>query len=275
LEKNDLMRAPIGGRVIYILVSVLLVVGAPLSGQSASKAPRMPDGKPNLNGIWQAMNTANWDLLDHAARPGLVVALGAIGAEPGGPGVVEGGEIPYLAAAKEKKKANFEHRLTDDPEVKCYLPGVPRANYMPYPFQIFHSAKAIFFAYEYDGAVRNISLKDPGPAPADSWMGQSVGHWEGDTLVVDVTGLDERSWFDRAGDFHGDALHVVERYTPLGPDMLSYEATIEDPKVFSRPWKIKMPLYRHVEKNARLMEFKCVEFAEDLMYGEFTKKTGK
>jgi len=235
----------------------------------------MPDGHPNLNGIWQAMNTANWDLQEHAARPGLVLALGAEGAEPGGPGVVEGGEIPYLPAAKDRKKANFEQRLTADPEIKCYLPGVPRATYMPYPFQIFHSAKAIFFAYEYDGAVRNIFLKDPGPAPADSWMGQSVGHWEGDTLVVDVTGLDERTWFDRAGDFHSDTLHVVERYTPLGPDTLSYEATIEDSKVFSRPWKIRMPLYRHVEKDARLMEFKCVEFAEELMYGQFSKKTGK
>jgi hypothetical protein len=256
-------------------VAVLFLAAIPIFSQPAIKAPRMPDGHPNLNGIWQAMNTANWDLQEHAARPGLVLALGAEGAEPGGPGVVEGGEIPYLAAAKEKKKVNFEQRLTADPEIKCYLPGVPRATYMPYPFQIFHSAKAIFFAYEYDGAVRNIFLKDPGPAPADSWMGQSVGHWEGDTLVVDVTGLDERTWFDRAGDFHSDALHVVERYTPLGPDTLSYEATIEDPKVFSRPWKIRMPLYRHVEKDARLMEFKCVEFAEELMYGQFSKKTGK
>ena len=251
------------------------VAAAALLGQTASKISRMPDGKPNLSGIWQVMNTANWDLQEHASHPGLVVAMGAIGAEPGGPGVVDGGEIPYLPAAKEKKKANWEHRLTLDPEVKCYLPGVPRATYMPYPFQIFHSTKAIFFAYQYDGAVRNIFLKDPGPAPADSWMGQSVGHWEGDTLVIDVTGLDERTWFDRAGDFHSDALHVVERYTPMGPDVLSYEATIEDPKVFSRPWKIQMPLYRHVEKNARLMEFKCVEFVEDLMYGEFTKKTSK
>jgi len=233
----------------------------------------MPDGKPNLNGIWQAMNTANWDLVEHASRAGLVVALGAMGAEPGGPGVVEGGEIPYLPAALGQKQKNFANRLKLDPEVKCYLPGVPRATYMPYPFQIFHSEKAIFFAYEYDGAVRNLYLQDPGPAPIDTWMGQSYGHWEGDTLVVDVTGFDDRTWFDRAGDFHSDALHVVERYTLISPDILSYEATIEDPKVFSRPWKIKMPLYRHVEKDARLMEFKCVEFAEDLMYGQFTKKT--
>jgi hypothetical protein len=257
------------------MVVILCLAAVPIFGQTANRPARMPDGKPNLNGIWQAMNTANWDLQEHASRAGLVVALGAEAAEPGGPGVVDGGEIPYLPAAKEKKKANFAQRLTADPEIKCYLPGVPRANYMPYPFQILHSAKAIFFAYQYDGAVRNIFLKDPGPAPADSWMGQSVGHWEGDTLVIDVTGLDERTWFDRAGDFHSDVLHVVERYTPLGPDILSYEATIEDPKVFSRPWKIRMPLYRHVEKDARLMEFKCVEFAEELMYGQFTKKTEK
>ena len=247
----------------------------PLAGQTAQRPARLPDGKPNLNGIWQALNTANWDLVDHSARPGLVVEMGAIGAEPGGLGVVQGGEIPYLPAAKEQKKQNSEHRLAADPEVKCFLPGVPRATYMPYPFQIFQSEKAIFFAYEFAGAVRNIFLKDPGPAPIDSWMGQSVGHWEGDTLVIDVTGLDERTWFDRAGDFHSDALHVVERYTPLGPDTLSYEATIEDPKVFLRPWKIKMPLYRHVEENARMMEFKCVEFAEDLMYGQYSKKASK
>ncbi len=241
----------------------------------AAEMPRLADGKPNLTGIWQALNTANWDLQAHAAGPGLVTALGAEGAEPGGMGVVEGGEIPYLPAAREQRKANFAHRLTADPEIKCYLPGVPRATYMPYPFQIFHTDKALFIAYEYDGAVRNIYLKDPGPAPADSWMGQSYGRWEGDTLVVDVTGLDERTWFDRAGDFHSDALHVTERYTPDGPDRLQYEATIEDPKVFSRPWKISMPLYRHVEKDARLMEFKCVELAEDLMYGKFSKTEGK
>jgi len=273
---NSRMQKLIGApRIAAGAIAVLFLAVTRVFAQPAPQPHRMPDGKPDLNGIWQALNTANWDLQEHAARPGLVVAMGAIGAEPGGPGVVEGGEIPYLPAAKETKKANFASRLSADPEVKCYLPGVPRAAYLPYPFQIFHSAKAIFFAYEYAGAVRNVFLEDPGPAPADSWMGQSVGHWEGDTLVIDVTGLDERTWFDRAGDFHSDALHVIERYTPMGPDILSYEATIEDPKVFSRPWKIKMPLYRHVEKDARLMEFKCVEFAEELMYGQFKKKDGK
>jgi hypothetical protein len=252
-------------------VVILALAAAPAVGQT----PRTPDGKPDLNGIWQALNTANWDLEAHAAQPGLVVALGAVGAEPGGPGVVVDGPIPYLPSALEQKKRNHENRLTADPEIKCYLPGVPRATYLPYPFQIFQSSKAIAIAYEFAGAYRNIYLKDPGPAPADSWMGQSFGHWEGDTLVVDVTGLEERTWFDRAGDYHSDKLHVVERYTPRSTDILNYEATIEDAKVFSRPWKIGMPLYRHVEKNARLTEFKCVEFVEELMYGEFSKKRSK
>ena len=256
-----------------LIVSLVLfsVTAIPAVAQ-AYKAPRMADGKPDLNGIWQTMNAANWDLQGHEARAGAVVASGAWGAEPGGLSVVEGGEIPYLPAAAAQKKKNFENRVNADPEVKCYLPGVPRATYMPYPFQIFQNPKSIAIAYEYDGAYRNILLKDPGPAPADSWMGQSVGHWEGDTLVVDVTGLIGDSWFDRAGDFHSDALHVVERYTPVAPNILNYETTIEDPKTFSRPWKMTMLLYRHAEKNARLMEFKCVEFVEEMRYGNLRKK---
>jgi hypothetical protein len=259
-------------RTKFLVWAMLLVASTPVVAQQAYKAPRGPDGHPNFNGIWQALNTANWDLVDHNSRIGIVTAAGTLTATPGGTGVVEGGEIPYLPAALEQKKKNFENRLNLDPEIRCYLPGVPRANYMPYPFQIFQSPKAIFFAYQYAGAVRNIFLKDPGPAPADSWMGQSWAKWEGDTLVIDVTGQDERTWLDRAGDFHSDALHVVERYTMIEPDVLSYEAIIEDPKVFSRPWKITMPLYRHVEKGARLLEFKCVEFVEDLLYGGFEKK---
>jgi hypothetical protein len=270
------MRNPFTYSAVIALAAVFVVAAIPAVGQAqASKAPRTANGKPNLSGIWQAVNTANWDLEAHAARPGLVVALGAVGAEPGGLSVVEEGTIPYLAAALAQRTENFQNRLTADPEIKCYLPGVPRATYMPYPFQIFQSDKTIAIVYEYDGAFRNIYLKDPGAAPNDSWMGQSVGHWEGNTLVVDVTGLDERTWLDRAGNYHSDALHVVERYTPLGPDTLTYEATIEDPKVFSRLWKISMPLYRHVEKNAQLVEFKCVEFVEELMYGQYRKTTTK
>jgi hypothetical protein len=246
-----------------------------VSNAQTSSLPRSPDGHPNLNGIWQTLNTANWDIQEHAARPGSVVALGAIGAVPPGPGIVEGNELPYLAAAAAKKKENFENRLTADPEVKCYMPGVPRATYMPYPFQIIQTPKYVLMAYEYAGANRTIFMDKAPQAAADSWMGHSVGHWEGDTLVVDVTAQNDETWFDRAGNFHSDALHVVERYTPLGADALTYEATIEDPKVFSRPWKITMPLYRRLEKNAQLLEFKCVEFVEELMYGHLRKQTGK
>jgi hypothetical protein len=236
------------------------------------RAPRLADGKPDLNGIWEALNTANWDLRPHAAAQGPVYSLGAEFSIPPGIGVVEGGEIPYLPAAAQKQKENFANRLKLDPEVKCYLPGVPRATYMPYPFQIVQSQKTIMLVYEYAGGVRTIYMDSASKAPADSWMGWSTGHWEGDTLVVNVTDMNDQTWFDRAGDFHSDALHVVERYTPRSPETLMYEATIEDPKTFSRPWKISMPLYRHVEPNAQLMEYKCPEFAEEVLYGHLRKK---
>ena len=275
-QLQTLLRRSMSRRPVVLMVCAIGFGAVPAFGQTpAYRAPRTSDGHPNLNGIWQAMNTANWDLEAHAARQGLVLEFGAVGAEPGGLSVVEGGTIPYLPAALAQRKENFQNRLKADPEIMCYLPGVPRATYLPYPFQIFQSDKAIAIAYEYDGAFRNIYLKDPGPPPVDTWMGQSVARWEGDTLVVDVTGLDERTWFDRSGNYHSDALHVIERYTPRSADTLMYEATIEDAKVFSRPWKISMPLYRHVEKDAQLLEFKCVEFIEDLMYGHFTKKSSK
>jgi hypothetical protein len=255
-----------------VIAAAVLVAGAlPCAGQ-AYKAPRTPDGKPNLNGIWQAMNTADWDLQAHAAGPGLVVALGAAGAEPGGLGVVEGDSIPYLPEAAAKKKENFANRLTADPEIKCYLPGVPRATYTPLPFQIVQTPKAILMAYEFASASRTIYMENAPASPADTWMGHSVGHWEGDTLVVDVTSFNDQTWLDRSGNFHSDALHVIERYTPLNANALTYEATMEDSKVFSRPWKISMPLYRRLEKNAQLLEFKCVEFVEELMYGPLRKK---
>lgn len=264
-----------------IFLFAFLVMAQP----AAYRAPRAGGGHPDLNGIWQAMNEANYDLEAHVAKPAMalrpgpygpvpaapVLALGAAGAVPPSLGVVEGGEIPYKPEMLAKKKENQENWLTRDPEIKCYLPGVPRANYIPQPFQIFQNAKQIFFAYQFAGAVRNIFLKDPGPAPVDSWMGQSVGHWEGETLVIDVSGFNDQTWFDRAGDFHSDALHVVERYTRTSPDVISYEATIEDPKVFTRPWKIHMPLYRRQEKNMQLLDFKCVEFVEELMYGQWRK----
>ena len=254
-------------------LAVTFVFALAASGQAQSTRPaRTADGKPNLNGIWQALNTANWDLEGHAAQPGQVVAMGAIGATPPGLSVVESGKIPYLPAAAAKKKENYANRVKLDPEVKCYLPGVPRATYMPFPFQIVQSQKRIMIAYQYAGAERIINMGAPTKAPDLFWMGWSNGHWEGDTLVVDVASQNDQTWFDRAGDFHSDALHVVERYTPITADALMYEATIDDPKTFSRPWKISMPLYRHLENNAQLLEFKCVEFVEELIYGHLRKK---
>ena len=256
--------------------SLLGLAIIPLHAQrSVYNAPRTPDGKPDLNGIWQVLNTANWDLEAHAAQAGPIVALGAIGAMPAGQSVVEGGEIPYKPEALAKKKENYANRLKLDPEVKCYLHGVPSATYMPYPFQIVQTPKNILITYEYDNASRTIFMGKAGESPVDTWMGWSVGHWEGDTLVVDVNSFNDQTWFDRAGDFHSDALHVVERYTPLSRDTIQYEATIEDPNVFTRPWKIRMPLYRRVDRNVQLMEFKCVEFVEELMYGPLSKPTVK
>lgn len=285
------MRNALTGVIAAVITSAVLTIAfhttAPLAGQTAAyRAPRLADGKPDLNGIWQALNEANYDLQAHMARAAMalrpgpygplpaapVLAFGAVGAVPPGMGVVEGDDIPYKPEAAAKRKDNQEHWLERDPEIKCYLPGVPRATYMPYPFQIFQSSSAMFFAYEYAGAVRNIYLKDPGPPPIDSWMGQSVGRWEGETFVIDSNGFNDSTWFDRSGNFHSDKLHVVERITRTAPDMLSYEATIEDPNVFTRPWKISMPLYRRAEKNAQLLDFKCVEFVEELMYGKYRKK---
>jgi hypothetical protein len=273
-------------------LAVLLALGLALASNKAMaqtpayRAPRTADGKPDLNGIWQALNEANYDIEMHNARPALalrpgpygpvpaaqVLALGAVGAVPPGMGVVEGGDLPYKPEALAQRNKNRENWLTSDPEIKCYLPGVPRATYMPFPFQILESQSALTFVYEYAGAVRNIFWKDPGPPPADSWMGQSVGHWEGETLVIDVKGFNDQSWFDRAGNFHSDALHVVERYTRTSPDVISYEATIDDPKIFTRSWKMSMPLYRRQEKNAQLLDFKCPEFVEELLYGQWRKR---
>ncbi len=239
---------------------------------AAPRIPRMPDGKPNLTGLWQALTTANWDIQDHIAQPGAFYQLGAVGAIPGGQGIVEGNEIPYLPAAAAKKKENQGNRWTADPEVKCYMPGVPRAAYMPFPFQIIQSQRDIAIAYEYATANRVINMAKPREAQVDTWMGTSNGRWERDTLVVDVTGLNGQTWFDRAGNFASENVHVVERYAMVDPDHINYEATIEDPTVFSRPWKISLPLYRRKEKNAQLGEFKCVEFAEELIYGHLKKK---
>ena len=255
------MKARFLGWVVATL-AFSAVTSGPAAAQVAGALPRTADGKPDLSGIWQAVTTANWNIQAHSAEKDV----------PAGLGIVDGDEIPYQPWAAAKKRENFANRATADPDARCFLPGVPRATYLPFPFQIFQTPNHIAITYEYVHAVRRIFMNSPHPrGPLEFWMGDSRGHWEGDTLVVDVVYFTNQTWFDRAGNFHSEALHVVERYTRTSPDVLQYEATIEDPKVFTRAWKMSMPLYRRVEPNARLMEYKCVEFAEELMYGHLSK----
>ncbi|MBI4888353.1 MAG: hypothetical protein HY824_14760 [Acidobacteria bacterium] len=276
----------IAAALVSIAVSLSV---APTAGQTA-RAGRIA-GHPNLSGIWQANNEAHWDLQAHAARPGVVtqpgvypfeyarvaaapvVALGAAGGVPASLGVVQGdGEIPYTPAALAIRQENAEHWIDRDPELKCYLPGIPRATYMPYPFEITQSTTKVHMAYAFATTARTIHLDEVDPPPADTWMGHSVGRWDGDTLVVTVTNFNDKTWFDRAGNFHSDALHLVERFTPVTPDVIRYEVTIEDPKVFTRPWTISMPLYRRMEPNIQLLEYRCTEFAEEFLYGHVRKE---
>jgi hypothetical protein len=239
---------------------------------TAYRAPRTADGRPDLNGIWQALDGPNWNIEPHAADFGTVPQLGAINAVPPGTGFIDNGSIPYKPEALAQRKENYKKRMDLDPEIKCYLPGVPRAMYLPQPFQIIQSTDHIMMAFQYAGAIRTIYMRDPQPAPAPSWMGWSNGHWEGETLVIETTGFDDRSWFDRAGNFHSDELKVTERITARSPDILNYEATIDDPKVFTHVWTINVPLYRRVDTNAQILEFKCVEFVEELLYGHLRKQ---
>jgi hypothetical protein len=240
----------ISARVV-LLVAALACLPATTAAAQSGQIPRTADGKPDLSGIWQAVTTANWNLQAHAAEKDV----------PAGLGVVEGDEIPYQPWAAAKKKENFDARATADPESKCYMPGVPRITYMPYPFQIFQTPRHVAITYEYIHVVRRIYMDSPHPpGPIEWFMGDSRGRWDGDTLVVDVVHFTDRTWLDRAGNFHSNALHVVERYTPITANHINYEATIEDPKVFTRPWKISLPLYRRIEKNVRILEYECYAF---------------
>lgn len=267
------------------LAAGCLVVGLPSAGQGQTyAAPRTAGGQPDLNGFWQALNTAHWDLEAHETAPGPVVQLGAAHAVPPGLGVVLDGPIPYREDARAKKKEYAANALREDAEVKCYLPGVPRMMYMPYPVQFVQSDSQVLMMSEFASALRTIYLNSNGRPPADTWMGWSNGRWEGDTLVIDSRGfmggtigaLDGEGairvrFLDRAGNYHTDGLHVVERIRRIGPDHLSYQATIEDPNVYTRPWTIGMPLYRRLEPNMQLGEFKCEEFVGDLIYGKYQR----
>ncbi len=261
-----------------------------LAGQQTRPA-RTADGKPNFSGVWQALNEAHWDLQAHESRPAMVtqpgiykfdyarvpaapfVALGGAAGVPASIGVVQGdGQIPYKPEAAAIKQANSENWIDRDPELKCYLPGIPRALYMPYPFAIVQGTDKIHMTFAFTNAGRAIHLNKVTGPPDDTYMGHSVGRWQGDTLVVEVTNFNGKSWFDRAGNFHSDGLKLVERYSPISPDAIRYEATIEDPKTFTRPWTISMPLYRRLEANATVLDYPCIEYSEEFMYGHLRKE---
>jgi hypothetical protein len=287
MSRNSLVATILVTAVVTALATVSMtraVVG------QATRPARTTDGKPNLSGVWQVNNEANWDLQTHSARAGAVtqrgvypyayaevpaapvLALGAAAIVPGSLGVVQGdGQIPYTPAAAMKKAENAANWIDRDPELKCYLPGIPRATYMPYPFQIVQSSAKIQMIYTFSNAARTIHLDQVAPPPDDTWMGHSVGRWDGDTLVVDVTHFNDKTWLDRAGSFHSDALHVVERFTPMSADALRYEVTIEDPNVFTRPWTIAMPIYRRLEPNIQLLDYPCIDFTEEFLYGHLRK----
>jgi hypothetical protein len=273
------------------LAPLCLILSGVISSHAMAeyKPPRTAEGKVDFNGVWQVLNTANDSLEAHSGRAAQVlregpvvpvpvkelVSLGAVGAIPPGLGVVEGGEIPYQEAALQKREENRQHWITADPEVRCYLPGIPRATYMPFPFQIAQNKDALLFSYSYAGAVRNVALSDPGPAPIDSWMGQSWARWEGDTLVIETTGFNDRTWFDRSGNYHSDKLKVTERFTRTSEHTVDYAATLEDTETFTRPWTIRMPLYKRVGEDERMLIFNCVEYVEEMMYGHLRKEPVK
>lgn len=269
-----------------LALAAACLIANPLRAQTPAEdyfpeytAPKTADGQPDLSGIWQSFTTANWDIVSHSVQAGPYAELtGAWGAGRAGYGIVEGDEIPYQDWALAEKERRFNNRVivnvtndpsrfdTGDPELQCFRAGVPRANYMPYPFQILQTPEQIFIIYEYKLAHRTVYMDEERPALDATWMGTSNGSWDGDTLVIDVQGFNEHLWFDRAGNFASDDLHVVERWTPLSPYHMQYEATIEDPSVFTRPWNISFMLYKHVDANAKLNEFQCIPLVEPMMY---------
>jgi hypothetical protein len=233
------------------LSATQITAQTPASRTGRYTGPRTPDGKPDLNGIWQVFNAAHWNLEPHSAEQGV----------PAGQGVVEGGTIPYKPEALAKKQQNYANRATADPFSKCYLPGVPRITYVPLPFEITQSPKYVVVAYEFAHARRIIYTDGSPHAEAlEFWMGDSRGRWEGDTLVIDTNDFNDNTWFDKAGNYHSNALHVIERYTPSDSSHINYEVTIEDPKVFTRPWKMSMVIYRRVDAGLQLLDYDCVSF---------------
>lgn len=229
------------------------------AARSAYTGPRTPDGKPDLNGIWQVLGTAHYNVEAHSAIEGV----------PAGFSVVDGGSIPYKPEALKQRDQNFKNRMQDDPLRRCFMPGVPRATYLPFPFEITQSPKHMLFAYEFAHAARTVFLDGtPHMEDLEFWMGDGRGRWDGDTLVIDTVSLGSQTWFDQAGNYHSDALKVTERFTPSDASHINYEVTIEDPNVFTRPWKMNMTIYRRVERNIELLDYECAEHVYDKVFRE-------
>ncbi len=242
-------------------------------GQAAAAKQVRPatiGGHPNLNGIWRALNGANWNLEAHSAEAiDIAWQLGAIAAIPAGKSVIKGdGKIPYLPAALEQRNKNRAANPVEDPEAKCYMLGVPRMMYHDLPVQIFQGGPDMLISQPFAATNRIIYMGKVDPLPVESWMGRSTGKWEGNTLVVVTADQNEKTWFDRAGNHHSDDLKVTERFTLIDSSHIRYEATMEDPLTFSRPWTIEMVLYRVIDENAQILEHKCVPFADKLLYSD-------
>jgi hypothetical protein len=264
-------------RFVGAILTAALILSAnalPVLAQDAARRPARMGTHPNFNGIWQALNSAYWNLEAHPAKAlDDFWGLGAIAAIPAGKSVIRGGgAIPYLPEALKQRDANRAIWPASDPEAKCYMLGVPRATYHNMPFQIFQNAgqgdAEVTMVYPFAAAHRVIHFMDKTEAPIDSWMGKSVGSWDKDVLTIVTTGQNEMTWLDRAGSHHSNQLKVTERFTLTDADHIRYEATLEDPMTYSRPWTIEMPLYRVVEQDAQLLEHKCVPFADKLLYSD-------
>jgi hypothetical protein len=212
--------------------------------------------QPDLRGIWQATGSAYQNLEGSAAQPGRP-STGRVVVDP------SNGKIPYRADSRKSADRNFRERAKADPLLTCFQPGLPRAALLPEPFQIFQNPDRVVIVYQHVHAYRVIFTD--GRQHYDGiefYMGDSRGRWEGNTLVVDVTNFKPETWLDGAGNFHSNKLHVVERYTRTGPNTIRYEATIEDPEVFERPWTIRVELARHTEPNFQLVEHECERDAQ-------------
>jgi hypothetical protein len=236
-----------------LLLCLFVGLGYAWGANSAYKAPRTPDGAPDLRGIWEVQETINWGLEGHS-RQGDVAASKSVVVDP------KTGKIPYRADFAEKRKKLAAALPTADPQAKCYMAGVPRAAYTPSPFQIFQSADTVVIVYQDVHTFRSIPTDGrPHLDGVDFWMGDSRGRWEGETLVVDVSDLNDQTWLDRTGTFHSDKLHVVERYTRTAANAILYQATIEDPDVFTAPWTIQLTLRRKTAPGTRIVEDECYE----------------